>query len=307
MSESSPLKQQAQNGDPQAIAKLMNRSFIRRGVTAIVTTKGNCLQVLLESQLVPSQSIFVPMIWMGVHKLAISNIHTLEIYGKQLGDEIPSWSHKVTLDNAIGDLEYQEILPQTNLITDSIENNSNLTLETLEPLKEATKILPVKPPKNIDVKNTGDKNKSHFLSQLLLRFDIRVAAYGYLMDVIGSEFSSFLLTMIFSFMLAMQGKSYYQIQTELSNSNFAIVYMSFGLLFSGAGGFLAAHCAKHDRILNSALAGAISTSLGCLMTYTNPQFIPSSLQTISLLLTIPIAIAGGYIREISLKKQMWTI
>ncbi|MBD2179330.1 YrzE family protein [Pseudanabaena sp. FACHB-1998] len=309
MTETIPLKQQAQGGDPQAIATLMNRSFNRRGVTAFVTTKGNCLQILLESSVVPSQSTFVSMIWMGVHKLEIPNIHSLEIYGKQLGNEIPSWSQKVTLDKAIVDQQYQEDTMHTHLNTNSIKENSDLRVT---PLKDISKVLPVEPPKNIDknldIKNTGDVSKSHFLHQLLGRFNIRSAAYGFLMDVIGSECSSFLLTMIFSFILAMQGKNYYQIQTELSNNYFSIIYASLGLLFSGAGGFLAAHCAKHDRILNSALAGVISTSFGCLMTYTNPQSIPpSSLQTMSLLLTIPVAIAGGCIRQASLKKQMRTI
>jgi len=304
MTEFSPLKQQAQNGDPQAIATLMNRSFNRRGVTASVTTKGNCLQVLLESSLVPSQSTFVSMIWMGLHKLEIPNIHTLEIYGKQLGNEIPSWSQKVTLDREVGDRKYQEADLQTNHDADSIEKKSNLMVKSL---KDTTKISLVESSKNIDDQNTRDINKSHFLHQLLSRFDIRSAAYGFLMDVIGSECSSFLLTTIFSFILAMQGKNYYQIQADLSNNNFSLVYTSLGLFFSGAGGFLAAHCAKHDRILNSALAGAISSSFGCLMTYTNPQFIPSSLQTMSLLLTIPVAIAGGCIRQASLKKQMRTI
>lgn len=311
MSNLSPLKQQAQNGDPQAIATLMNRSFNRRGVTAFVTTKGNCLQILLESSQVPSQSTFVSMIWMGVHKLEIPNIQTLEIYGKQFGSEIPSWSQKVILNKEIVDSKYQEDDMQTHLNTYSIKKKSDLIVK---PVQDIPKMLPVESPKNfqnvddnLDVKNAGIIKESHFLHLLLLRFDIRSAAYGFLMDVISSECSSFLLTMIFSFILVMQGKSYAQVQSELSNSYFSTLYISLGLLSSGAGGFLAAHCAKHDRILNAMLTGAISTGFGFLITYTNPQSMTSSLQTMSLLLTIPIAIAGGLIRYVSLKKQMRTI
>lgn len=304
MTETTPLKRQAQNGDPQAIATLMNRSFQRRGVTAFVTIKGTCLQVLLVSSKAPSQSTYVSMIWMGIHKLAIPNIHTLEMYGKQLGNEIPSWSQKVTLDNAIVDRKHQQDdhypNPDTNLIEKEID-------AAIAPSIGVSEVIPVKTPDTQDDEKVRNKNKSHSFIQLVLRLNIRAAAYGYLMDVIGSEFSSFVLTGFFSLMLAMQGKNYYQILSELSNSNFSIVYMSFGLFFSGAGGFLAARCSKHDRILNSAFAGAISTSLGCLMTYTNPQSIPGSLQTMSLLLTIPAAIAGGLIRQALLKRQMRTI
>lgn len=291
----SQLKRQAKHGDPQAIATLMNRSFQRRGVTAFVTTKGNCLQVLLESEVVPRQSTFVSMIWMGVHKLEIANINTIEIYGKQSGNEIPCWIQKITLDHA----HYPEE-PQHSISIDPL-NNISLSSPRTKSLAETANIQSREPQKS------PVKNQSNFLSNTLMRFELRSAIYGLLMDIIGTECSSFVLTILFSIMLAMQGKNYYQIQSELAGTNFLVVYIVFGLLFSGTGGFLSAHCAKHDQVLNAALTGSMSTSLGFLMTYTvHRAASPNFLDMIALVLIIPVAIAGGCLRKATLRRHMQT-
>jgi hypothetical protein len=295
MSTFSHLKQQAKIGDPQAIAILMNRSFQRRGVTAAVTTKGSCLQVLLESLEIPQQSTFVSMIWMGIHKLAIAHIHTVEIYGKQVGEEIPCWSYKIYLNNESDQIAHRELSVGNNLI-DSLHKHPKEPL--LEQLAKRERT-----PQSDDITD----HKTNLGSRFWSRLNFRAAIYGFLMDVIGTELTSFVLTMVFSIMLAMQGKSSSQIQTELTSNNFLIVYRFFGIIFSIAGGFLTAHCTKHDKILNAALTGIISVSLGCLMTYTNPAYIPNTLHTMALLLTIPMAIAGGLIRKFLIKKQMRTI
>jgi len=295
MSTFSHLKQQAKIGDPQAIAILMNRSFQRRGVTASVTTKGSCLQVLLESSEIPQQSTFVSMIWMGIHKLAIAHIYTVEIYGKQVGEEIPCWSYKIYLDNESDQIAHPELSLANNLI-DSLHTNPKEPL--LEPLSKRAIT-----PQSDDITD----HKTNFGSRLWSRLNFRAAIYGFLIDVIGTELTAFVLTIVFSIMLAMQGKSSAQIQAELTSNNFLILYVSFGVIFSIAGGCLAAHCTEHDKILNAALTGVISVSLGYLMTYTNPAYIPNTLHTMALLLTIPMAIAGGLIRKFLIKKQIRTM
>jgi hypothetical protein len=140
-------------------------------------------------------------------------------------------------------------------------------------------------------------------TQLSSRFNLRAAIYGFLLDIICSEAAGFFFNSIATVLLTLQGKSAYQMQSEFSSNLFLIIYLCIGLTFSSAGGFFSAHCAKQNEIFNAALTGTISTSLGILMHYTNPSPAPSWFFTTALYLTIPVAIAGGYLRKISSKKQ----
>ncbi len=262
----SNLKEQAQRGNIKAIATLMNRSFQRRGVTASVRLKEDCLQILLESVKVPEQSKYVSMVLTGIQNLAIANINALEIYGKETSSDIPNWSHKVDL-NPLPPIYRQEITPdmlegsQQNLIAETKDSQGVLITDS-EPL----------------IKESADKydrnKKSNFLIQLLTqlssRFNLRAAIYGFLLDIICSEAAGFFFTSFATVLLTIQGKSPYQIQSEFSSNLFLIIYLCIGLTFSSAGGFFSAHCAKQNEIFNAALTGTISTSLGILMHYTNP-------------------------------------
>ncbi len=295
----SNLKEQAQKGNTKAISILMNRSFQRRGVTASVRLQKDCLQILLESVKVPEQSKYVSMVLTGLQNLAIVNINTLEIYGKDTSSEIPNWSHKVDL-NSLPVMDKQEIAPDI-----SLESPQQLIAETKD---SQGSLDPDVKPRIIEPSNKSDKNKkSNFLIQLITkltnRFNLRAAIYGFLLDIICSEAAVFFFTSIATVLLTLQGKNAYQMQSEFSSNLFLIIYLCIGLTFSSAGGFFSAHWAKQNEIFNAALTGTISASLGILMHYTNPSPTPSWFFTTALYLTIPVAIAGGYLRKISLKKQ----
>lgn len=295
----SNLKEQAQKGNTKAIATLINRSFQRFGVTALVRRKEDCLQILLESAKVPEQSRYVLIVLTGIQKLEIANINALEIYGKETSAETPSWRHKEDLKRlpAINILETApELLPtsQQNLIAETKDSQEILSADSKPLIKES--------------ENKSNKNKkSNFLIQLTTQlsgsFNFRAVIYGFLLDIICSEAIGFFFTTIATVLLALQGKNDYQTQSEFSSNLFLIIYLCIGLTFSGAGGFFSAHWAKQNEILNAALTGTISTSLGILMHYTNPSSTPSWFFTAPLFLTIPVAITGGYLRKISSKKQ----
>ncbi|WP_434686190.1 hypothetical protein [Pseudanabaena minima] len=303
------LKEKAQHGDISAISTLMNRSFQRRGVTASVKLKTDCLQILLESSEVPDRSVYVSMILVGIQKLAIANVNTLEIYGKRTGSNMPNWSHKVNLsphspiNTAINTqsttpeiaLEVQQISPDL-ATSEPSQKLMNVSLEaSLEPQTQSSKET---------VKNRNSNLLSRLIQQLGNRFNLRAAIYGLLLDTISTEATVFFFSSIMTVFFTIQGKSLYQIQSEFSSNLFLIIYLCIGMTFSCAGGFFSAHCAKQNQIFNAALTGIISTSLGILMQYTSPSSVPSWFHTAALYLTIPVAIAGGYLRKISLKKQM---
>ena len=92
------IKQLAKQGNPKAIAALLNRSLQRQGVTAKVGRDKNNLQVILESAQVPPTKLS-QRICQGLIDLGVESIDRVQIYGRQIGEEIPDWSQDIDLAN----------------------------------------------------------------------------------------------------------------------------------------------------------------------------------------------------------------
>ncbi|MEH1890612.1 MAG: TM2 domain-containing protein [Nostoc sp.] len=89
------LLQLAKQGDPKAIAALMNRSLQPKGVTAKVAFKDGCLQIMLESAQVTEQQALVAFVRKGITNLETALIERVKIYGKCLGEEFPVWNQEL--------------------------------------------------------------------------------------------------------------------------------------------------------------------------------------------------------------------
>jgi hypothetical protein len=89
----------AKQGNPHAIATLINRSLQPQGIRAKTTIKADCLRVMLESQQVPDQQSLVKLIKQGLTKLKIESIKTVKIYGKQVEQDLPIWRYQFNLIN----------------------------------------------------------------------------------------------------------------------------------------------------------------------------------------------------------------
>jgi hypothetical protein len=96
MSQQNPLEL-AKQGNPSAIAALINRNLKPKGVTAKVSRNGRCLKVILESNKVLNHESLIEFIHRGILKLEIDEIDILQILGKQVDDKIPSWTQTVNL------------------------------------------------------------------------------------------------------------------------------------------------------------------------------------------------------------------
>lgn len=90
------LIEAAKQGNPKAIAKLINRSLQFKGTSAKVTLNRDCLQVMLESSQVPAINL-VRILRQGLITLGVDSIKQVKVYGRQLGEEIPDWSHDFEL------------------------------------------------------------------------------------------------------------------------------------------------------------------------------------------------------------------
>ncbi|MEB3293978.1 MAG: hypothetical protein VKJ24_12540, partial [Synechococcales bacterium] len=80
--------EQAQQGNPDAIAALINRQTKPQGVDAKAARKENRLQILLEGLDLPNERLST-MVSQGVHKLGLNTI--LQVYGRQVGQETMAW------------------------------------------------------------------------------------------------------------------------------------------------------------------------------------------------------------------------
>lgn len=84
-------------GDPAAIATLINRSLQAHGAVVQVQRRQDCLHVLLESGILPAQPVAIAFVYDSLRLLGIESIQTVTVYGRQIGDRLPSWQRTISL------------------------------------------------------------------------------------------------------------------------------------------------------------------------------------------------------------------
>ncbi|MEH2396170.1 hypothetical protein [Nostoc sp.] len=129
----------AKQGDTQAIASLMNRHLYPKGITAKVTLKDACLEVILESAEVPNRQTLVAFIRKGLTGLGAASVERVKVYGQQTGNEFPSWSQEfhlgiVEAEIEVGDDQQSSSNPQNlticiNLSGDTAQGLTNQDFE----------------------------------------------------------------------------------------------------------------------------------------------------------------------------------
>lgn len=91
----------AQQGDPRAIAALVNQHLQPQGIQGRVTVKTGSLHLLLESDAVPDRTTQLEQI---AHLFLENDIHAFEtvmVYGRKQGDKQPAWQDKVDLSASV--------------------------------------------------------------------------------------------------------------------------------------------------------------------------------------------------------------
>ena len=90
----------AKQGNPQAIAALMNHHLQPRGITAKATVKNGCLQIILESAQVPEQQAMVAFVRKGMSNLRVAFIHKVRVCGRQTDLGFTVWVEEFNLATA---------------------------------------------------------------------------------------------------------------------------------------------------------------------------------------------------------------
>lgn len=111
------LLELAKQGNPQAIASLMNRSLQPRGMTATTELQGDCLQVILESAQIPNRQVLTTFVQNGMKNLGVRSIRSVRVVGKQTGSVEPAWMQEIELEN------YSRLSEQLGVISPAIQQN----------------------------------------------------------------------------------------------------------------------------------------------------------------------------------------
>ncbi|AFY81462.1 CapA family protein [Oscillatoria acuminata] len=81
----------AKQGDPAAIAVLLNQALRIRNMTAQVVRHDNRLHILLEADRIPDRQAYLAYIQDGLTRLNVPSIHSVRVYARQIGQKVPAW------------------------------------------------------------------------------------------------------------------------------------------------------------------------------------------------------------------------
>jgi len=91
------LLELAKQGNPDAIATLMNRGLVSQGITATVELVGDRLLVVLVSERLPNQATAVDYVRRGLLALSVVGIAWVEVCGQQANQEVPGWREEFAI------------------------------------------------------------------------------------------------------------------------------------------------------------------------------------------------------------------
>jgi hypothetical protein len=90
----------AKQGNPDAIAELMNLALQPKGVTAETQVKERCLHVFLSSTRILNQQTLVGFTRKGLANLGLESIRSVKVYGKKIGEDLPIWTEEFDIASA---------------------------------------------------------------------------------------------------------------------------------------------------------------------------------------------------------------
>lgn len=88
----------AKQGDPAAIAVLLNQALRIRNMTAQVVRNDNRLHILLEADRIPDRQAYIAYIQDGLTRLNVGSIHSVRVYARQIGQKVPAWDEAFEFD-----------------------------------------------------------------------------------------------------------------------------------------------------------------------------------------------------------------
>jgi protease PrsW len=91
------LLELAQQGDPTAIAALLNYNLQPRGVNAKVLVREGCLKILLSSSRPLDQQAFIRFLERQISNFKLQTIQSVKVYAQHPGEDAPAWYQEFTV------------------------------------------------------------------------------------------------------------------------------------------------------------------------------------------------------------------
>jgi hypothetical protein len=101
------LQNTAKQGDPQAIAALINKSLETRGIVVRASLAMDCLTLVAESKDVPDKSFLAEFIRKGMTSLNPISIKKVILQGRVVGEPTNLWNEEFTLTSSADPAETQ--------------------------------------------------------------------------------------------------------------------------------------------------------------------------------------------------------
>jgi hypothetical protein len=123
----------AKQGNPQAIASLLEANLQSKDITIAVNLNGDCLDIIFESDQIPgAQDKFVEFVRSELTDLQPDSINKVKVEGRETGQIATVWSQEFSWDGSIFSQQplAEEVVPNT-----TVANRSN-HMETTSKIEE---------------------------------------------------------------------------------------------------------------------------------------------------------------------------
>jgi len=127
----------AKQGDPAAIAAMLNHSLQPKGVSAKAAVKDGSLQIMLEAAQVPDRDALVDFVHQGIKKINSDSISSVRVYGRKIGDNTPAWKQDIFIDSPLDDFSSPNFNQESSEMPADEEEMEEVGLE--EPPAKAKK------------------------------------------------------------------------------------------------------------------------------------------------------------------------
>lgn len=118
----------AKQGDPHAIAALINRSLASKGIQAEAELEGTCLKISLQATQIPNQKAVVAIIHRGMIVLQVKQIRAVKILTYRSDNQYLAWQHEIDLGIDLSE-ESKPSLPAPQIANDTnVEQGQNMNL-----------------------------------------------------------------------------------------------------------------------------------------------------------------------------------
>ncbi len=111
----------AKQGDPQAIAALINRSLASKGIHAEAQLEADCLNISLKAAQTPNQKAVVAIIHRGMMILQVDQIKRVKIFTYRSDNNYLAWQYELILDESLP-------MAEANSVNNGISENAMRTM-----------------------------------------------------------------------------------------------------------------------------------------------------------------------------------